>query len=83
MTKYGLFILLSFVVLAPGVSLGGGAHRAAPFEMNGSVGEFQVEGTLVKFVFSGTIAGRRSGYGTGDFRLNLEVTNLPIEVRRG
>ena len=60
----------------------GGAHRVAPFSMEGEVGDFQVQEGLISFRFTGTISGENAEADGRSFQLTLTVRQLPITVKR-
>ncbi len=70
------------LIVLPSPSTAGGAHRVAPFSMDGQVSDLQVQEGLISFRFTGTISGENAESDGRSFQLSLSVRQLPIKVKR-
>jgi len=82
MLKAAYCLMGLLLMVLPSPCNAGGAHRVAPFSMDGQVSDFQVQEGLISFRFTGTISGENAESDGRSFQLSLSVRHLRIKVKR-
>ena len=70
------------LIVLPFPCTAGGAHRVAPFTMDGQVSDLHVQEGLISFRFTGMISGENAESDGRSFQLSLSVRHLQIRVKR-